>query len=136
MPCPPVVVLSDGSDDVFCLRMLAYPGVALRSCREMTSLMSSILYWAKDIISSMALFSARVSPPKVVRGRMYLLKIFYLNFMLVFLLLMMLSTLLKAAHAILINQSNFYGANILDEARHSGVTAESVFNSKIDEIVL
>ena len=30
-----------------------------------------------------------------------------------------------------INQSNFYSANILAEAKLSGATAESVFNSKI-----
>ena len=34
-----------------------------------------------------------------------------------------------------INQSNFYSANIPGEARLSGVTAESVFNSKIKETV-
>ena len=34
-----------------------------------------------------------------------------------------------------INQSNFYSANILGEARLSGATAESVFNSKIEETV-
>ena len=34
-----------------------------------------------------------------------------------------------------INQSNFYGANIPGEARLSGATAESVFNSKIEETV-
>ena len=32
-----------------------------------------------------------------------------------------------------INQSNFYSANIPGEARLSGATAKSVFNSKIDE---
>ena len=35
----------------------------------------------------------------------------------------------------LINQSNFYSANIPGKARLSGVTAESVFNSKIAETV-
>ena len=35
-----------------------------------------------------------------------------------------------------INQSNFYSANIPSEARLSGTTAESVFNSKNDEAVL
>ena len=34
-----------------------------------------------------------------------------------------------------INQSNFYSANIPDEARLSGATAKSVFNSKIEETV-
>ena len=34
-----------------------------------------------------------------------------------------------------INQLNFYIANIPGEARLSGVTAESVFNSKIEETV-
>ena len=34
-----------------------------------------------------------------------------------------------------INQSNFYSANIPGEARLSGTTAESVFNSKIEETV-
>ena len=34
-----------------------------------------------------------------------------------------------------INQSDVYRANIPDEARLSGMTAESVFNSKIDETV-
>ena len=34
-----------------------------------------------------------------------------------------------------INQSNFYSANIPGRARLSGLTAESVFNSKIDETV-
>ena len=34
-----------------------------------------------------------------------------------------------------INQSNFYSANIPGEARLSGATAESVFNSKIEETV-
>ena len=34
-----------------------------------------------------------------------------------------------------INQSNFYSANILSEARLSGTTAKSVFNSKIEETV-
>ena len=33
------------------------------------------------------------------------------------------------------NQSNFYSANIPYEARLSGVTAKSVFNSKIEETV-
>ena len=33
------------------------------------------------------------------------------------------------------NQSNFYSANIPGKARLSGMTAESVFNSKIDETV-
>ena len=32
-----------------------------------------------------------------------------------------------------IKQSNFYNTNILGKARLSGVTAESVFNSKIEE---
>ena len=36
---------------------------------------------------------------------------------------------------VLINQSNFYSANIPGTARLSGATAESVFNSKIDETV-
>ena len=35
-----------------------------------------------------------------------------------------------------INESNFYSANILSIARLSGATAESVFNSEIDELVL
>ena len=34
-----------------------------------------------------------------------------------------------------INQSNFYSANIPNEARLSGATAKSVFNSKIEETV-
>ena len=34
-----------------------------------------------------------------------------------------------------INQSNFYSANIPSEARLSGATAKSVFNSKIEETV-
>ena len=34
-----------------------------------------------------------------------------------------------------INQSNFYSANIPGEARLSGATAESLFNTKIDEAV-
>ena len=34
-----------------------------------------------------------------------------------------------------INQSNFYSANIPGEARLSGATAKSVFNSKIEETV-
>ena len=34
-----------------------------------------------------------------------------------------------------INQSKFYSANIPGEARLSGATAESVFNSKIEETV-
>ena len=34
-----------------------------------------------------------------------------------------------------INQSNFYTTNIPGEARLSGTTAESVFNSKIEETV-
>ena len=34
-----------------------------------------------------------------------------------------------------INQSNFYSANIPGEARFSGTTAKSVFNSKIEETV-
>ena len=34
-----------------------------------------------------------------------------------------------------INQPNFYSANIPDEARLSGATAKSVFNSKIEETV-
>ena len=34
-----------------------------------------------------------------------------------------------------INQSNFYSANIPGEARFSGATAKSVFNSKIEETV-
>ena len=34
-----------------------------------------------------------------------------------------------------INQSEFYSANIPGEARLSGVTAKSVFNSKIEETV-
>ena len=34
-----------------------------------------------------------------------------------------------------INQSNFYSANIPSEARLSGATAKSVFNSKIKETV-
>ena len=33
------------------------------------------------------------------------------------------------------NESNFYSANIPSEARLGGVTAESVFNSKIKETV-
>ena len=32
-----------------------------------------------------------------------------------------------------INQSNFYSPNIPDEARLGGATAESVFNSQIEE---
>ena len=32
-----------------------------------------------------------------------------------------------------INQSNFYSANISGEARLSGATAKSLFNSKIEE---
>ena len=35
----------------------------------------------------------------------------------------------------MINQSNFNGASIPIEARLSGTTAESVFNSEIDETV-
>ena len=35
----------------------------------------------------------------------------------------------------MINQSNFYGANIPGRARLSGVTTKSVFKSKIDEAV-
>ena len=38
-------------------------------------------------------------------------------------------------HNQFINQSNFYSANIPSEARLSGATAESVFNSKIEETV-
>ena len=34
-----------------------------------------------------------------------------------------------------INQSNFYATNIPCEARVSGTTSESVFNSKIEETV-
>ena len=34
-----------------------------------------------------------------------------------------------------INQSNFYSANIPGEAKLSGATAKSVFNSKIEETV-
>ena len=34
-----------------------------------------------------------------------------------------------------INQSNFYSANIPGEARLSGATAKSVFNSKMEETV-
>ena len=34
-----------------------------------------------------------------------------------------------------INQLKFYSANIPSEARLSGATAESVFNSKIEETV-
>ena len=34
-----------------------------------------------------------------------------------------------------INQSNIYSANITGEARLSGATAKSVFNSKIEETV-
>ena len=34
-----------------------------------------------------------------------------------------------------INQSNFYSVNIPGEARLSGATAKSVFNSKIEETV-
>ena len=34
-----------------------------------------------------------------------------------------------------INQSNFYSADIPGEARLSGATNESVFNSKIDQAV-
>ena len=34
-----------------------------------------------------------------------------------------------------VNQSNFYSANIPGEARLSGATAKSVFNSKIEETV-
>ena len=36
----------------------------------------------------------------------------------------------------LINQSNFYSANISGKARLSVLTAESMFNSKIEQIVL
>ena len=40
-------------------------------------------------------------------------------------------------YIISINQSiNFYSANIPDEARLSGATAKSVFNSKIEETAL
>ena len=39
------------------------------------------------------------------------------------------------AFSISINQSNFYSANIPGEARLSGATAKSVFNSKIEETV-
>ena len=38
-------------------------------------------------------------------------------------------------HIMSINQSNFYSANIPGKARLSGVTAKSVFNSKIEETV-
>ena len=34
-----------------------------------------------------------------------------------------------------IKQTNFYSTNILGEARLSGVTAKSVFSSKIEETV-
>ena len=40
-----------------------------------------------------------------------------------------------ASNSLSINQSNFYSANIPSEARLSGMTAKSVFNSKIDETV-
>ena len=39
------------------------------------------------------------------------------------------------AFQVSINQSNFYSVNIPREARLSGVAAESVFNSKIEETV-
>ena len=40
-----------------------------------------------------------------------------------------------ASENVLINQSNFYSANIPGEARLSGVAAKSMFNSKIEETV-
>ena len=43
--------------------------------------------------------------------------------------------LCQAFRLISINQSNFYSPNIPSEARLSGATHESVFNSKIDEAV-
>ena len=36
----------------------------------------------------------------------------------------------------LINQSNFYSANIPSIARLSGTTARSVFKSEVDEVIL
>ena len=42
---------------------------------------------------------------------------------------------LKSNNQSIINQSNFYSANIPGKARLSGATAESVFNSKIEETV-
>ena len=43
---------------------------------------------------------------------------------------------LRIIHFIQLNQLHFYRANIPTIARLSGMTAESVFNSKIDEAVL
>ena len=44
-------------------------------------------------------------------------------------------SVLEIVHSTSINQSNFYSANIPGEARLSGATAKSVFNSKIEETV-
>ena len=50
-------------------------------------------------------------------------------------ILVCIHVLLPCYWGVFVNQSNFYGANIPGEAKLSGATAKSVFNSKIEETV-